>query len=128
MATKLVAAWSGTNSHHFVAKSVQFFAKKILCNSHNLCIIRDFGRIIRQKIVHNLLKKKRIIPEALISVQLQTLQAVAWNSHRVDCFSCCLRNCDTTRGGMHPCNLPTNNTTLVTLHWQHFYHRSQRLN
>ena len=29
----------------------------ILCNSHNLCIIQDFWRIICQKIAHNLMKK-----------------------------------------------------------------------
>ena len=31
---------------------------KILHNLHNACTIRDFGRTIRQKLVHNLLKKK----------------------------------------------------------------------
>ena len=40
---------------------MRIFALKycaILCNSHNLCIIQDFRRIICQKIAHNLLKKK----------------------------------------------------------------------
>ena len=60
MATCRLAAWSAANNHSFVAKSVQFSAKKILCNSHNSCIhvIPDFEHTIRQKIVHNLLGKK----------------------------------------------------------------------
>ena len=36
-------------------------------------------------------------------------------SHGVACFCCCRRNCDATPGGTRPCNLPTNNTALVTL-------------
>ena len=28
----------------------------------------------------------------------------------------------------HPCNLPTKDTTFLTLHWQHFYRISQRQN
>ena len=35
--------------------------------------------------------------------------------HRVPCFCCCPRNCDATRGGTRPCNLPTNDTASVTL-------------
>ena len=55
----------------------------------------------------------------LLSVQRQTLQAVAWNSHGVACFCCCRRNCDATcrgtPGGTRPCNLPSNDTALVTI-------------
>ena len=51
----------------------------------------------------------------LLSVQRQTLQAVAWNSHGVACFCCCRRNCDATRRGTRPCNLPSNDTALVTI-------------
>ena len=43
------------------------------------------------------------------------LQTVAWCSHGVACFCCCRRNCDATRRGTRPCNLPTNDTALVTL-------------
>ena len=48
----------------------------------------------------------------LLSVQRQTLQAVAWNSHGVACFCCCRRNRDATRRGTRPCNLPSNDTAL----------------
>ena len=41
----------------------------------------------------------------LLSVQWQTLQAVACNSHGVACFCCCRRNCDATRRGTRPLQL-----------------------
>ena len=63
-----------------------------------------------------------------LSVQRQTLQAVAWNSHGVTCFCCCRQNCNATCRGTLPCNLPSNNTALVTIRWWHFYCHSQRWN
>ena len=39
---------------------------------------------------------------------------------------CCRKNCDATRGWTCPCNLPRNDTAMVTLRWRHFYRRSQR--
>ena len=44
--------------------NIKNFHLEILCNLHNSHIIQDFWRIIRQKIVHNLLEKKCIILEA----------------------------------------------------------------
>ena len=52
-------------------KQSKYFAKKILCNSHNPRIIWDSGHTIRQKIVRNL-RKKHIIPEALTVILLFT--------------------------------------------------------
>ena len=44
--------------------NIKNFHLEILCNLHNSRIIQDFWRIIRQKIVHNLLEKKCMILEA----------------------------------------------------------------
>ena len=53
------------------------------------------------------------------STTVNTTKWVAWNSHGVACVCCCRRNCDATRKEPRPCNLPTNDTALVTLRWRH---------
>ena len=60
--------WNSTN-----------FRLKILQNSHNSRKIQDFWRIIRQKIVHHLLKKKCIIQEALwLDLPLTAMETFNW--------------------------------------------------
>ena len=64
----------------------------------------------------------------LLSVQRLTLKTVAWHNDEVACFCCCRKNCDATSGRTRPCNLPTNDTALLTLRWRHLYCRLKRRN
>ena len=59
----------------------------------------------------------------LLSVQRQTLQTVTRYSYGVSSFCCCSRNCDAEHRGKRPFDLPTDDTTLVTLRWRYFHRR-----